>query len=161
MLGNLAPYAQRNWRKTLRGLMKWAKSERLIEADPTAGVELTKTGKSLGHMTMGEEQIATYREHHKLGSMARLAIELLTTASRLHRLRRSATSSRTGAKMLGSASFDATMAACDPTALMVCARQRVVDWQRQDARRPRSWPSAATARSGKCRYISRKPIERG
>jgi integrase len=76
-ISKLAPFAQRNWRKTLRGLMKWAKSERLIETDPAAGVELTKAARSLGHMTWGEEQIGAYREHHKLGSMARLALELL------------------------------------------------------------------------------------
>ena len=31
----------------------------------------------MGHMTWLEPQVATYREHHKLGTVARLALELL------------------------------------------------------------------------------------
>jgi integrase/recombinase XerD len=77
MLGKLAPFAQRNWRKTLRGLMQFARKEKLIQVDPTETIKLEKAPKSPGHMTWGEEQIAVYREYHKLGTMARVAIELL------------------------------------------------------------------------------------
>jgi integrase/recombinase XerD len=45
--------------------------------DPSAGVKAVKVGKSVGHMTWLEPQIAMYRERHKVGTAARLAIELL------------------------------------------------------------------------------------
>jgi len=73
-----APYAQRNWLKALRGLMLFAVAENYRGDDPTAGVKPVKLAvKSKGHMTWGKDQIAAYRNTHPLGSMARLAIELL------------------------------------------------------------------------------------
>jgi integrase/recombinase XerD len=71
------PYAQKNWLKTIRGLMRFAVSIGMRADDPTEGVKAVMAAKSLGHMTWGEAEIATYREHHKLGSVARVAIELL------------------------------------------------------------------------------------
>ena len=55
---------------------------RLLKAlradDPTAGVNAARpVVKSHGHMTWGEEQIAAYRHKHPIGTMARLAIELV------------------------------------------------------------------------------------
>jgi hypothetical protein len=54
--------------------------------DPTESIKVTKGGpKSTGHMTWLEPQIAQYRERHQLGSMARLALELLLNiAARRH-----------------------------------------------------------------------------
>ena len=40
LLAKLRPYAQRNMRKTLRGLMAFAVVDGLIEVDPTANVKL-------------------------------------------------------------------------------------------------------------------------
>jgi integrase/recombinase XerD len=72
------PFAQRNWLKTLRGLMLFAVAENYRGDDPTSGVVAVKLAvKSKGHMTWGAEQIAAYRARHSLGTTARLAIELL------------------------------------------------------------------------------------
>jgi integrase/recombinase XerD len=72
-----APYAQRNWLKTLRGLMLFAIAENYRGDDPTAGVRPVKVRRTRGHMTWEADQIAAYRSTHALGSMARLALELL------------------------------------------------------------------------------------
>ncbi|MFZ0350209.1 MAG: tyrosine-type recombinase/integrase [Pseudolabrys sp.] len=78
MLEKKAPYAQKNWLKTLRGLMLFAIKENYRADDPTAGVNAARPViKSHGHMTWGEEQIAAYRDRHPIGTMARLAIELV------------------------------------------------------------------------------------
>jgi integrase/recombinase XerD len=71
------PHAQRNWLKTVRGLMAFSVEIGLRADDPSHGVKAIKVGKSLGQMTWHEPQIALYREHHKLGTVARLALELL------------------------------------------------------------------------------------
>jgi integrase len=71
-------YAQKNWLKTLRGLMLFAVKENYRADDPTSGVKAAKPAvKSRGHMTWGNAQIAAYREKHAIGTTARLAIELL------------------------------------------------------------------------------------
>jgi integrase len=78
MLEKKAPYAQKNWLKTIRGLMLFAVKENYRADDPTAGVNAARPViKSHGHMTWGEEQIAAYRDRHPIGTMARLAIELV------------------------------------------------------------------------------------
>jgi integrase/recombinase XerD len=77
MLGAMKPNAQKNWLKTLRGLMKFGKGANLRTDDPTQDVRVTKAGKSSGHMTWLEEQVTQYRAHHAVGTMARLALELL------------------------------------------------------------------------------------
>ena len=72
------PYAQKNWLKTLRGLMLFAIKENYRADDPTAGVRAMRPSvKSSGHMTWGDEQIAVYRDKHLIGTVARLALELL------------------------------------------------------------------------------------
>lgn len=77
ILADKKPSAKRNWLKTLRGLMAYCVVEHYLKSDPTAEIELASAGKTIGHMTWLEEQIAQYRNHHKLGTMPRLAIELL------------------------------------------------------------------------------------
>jgi integrase len=53
--------------------------------DPSEGLKPLKGPKSAGHMTWLEPQVAMYREHHKLGTVARLALELLLNiAARRH-----------------------------------------------------------------------------
>jgi integrase/recombinase XerD len=76
LLEEKKPHAQKNWLKTLRGLMQFAIAEGYRPNDPTANVKVAKV-KSRGHMTWGDEQIALYRKRHPVGSTARLAIELL------------------------------------------------------------------------------------
>jgi site-specific recombinase XerD len=70
---------------TIRGLIRFAISQDMLSADPTEGLKLKAAPKSIGHMTWLEPQIAQYRERHAIGSMARLAIELLLNiAARRH-----------------------------------------------------------------------------
>ena len=69
--------AQKNWLKALRGLMAFAMSQGLRADDPSAGLRAIKGPKSSGHMTWLEPQVELYRQHHPLGTVARLALELL------------------------------------------------------------------------------------
>jgi integrase/recombinase XerD len=78
MLEKKKPYAQKNWLKTIRGLMLFAIKENFRADNPTAGVRAARPPvKSKGHMTWGDDQIAAYRGKHPIGSTARLATELL------------------------------------------------------------------------------------
>ena len=77
MLEAKKPFAQRNWLKTMRGLILFAISENYRADDPTAGARLAKVGRVYGHMTWGDEEIAQYRAVHPLGTVARLALELM------------------------------------------------------------------------------------
>jgi integrase/recombinase XerD len=77
LLQGMRPYAKKNWLKTIRGLMVFAVSENLRADDPTQGVKLPRLAKSMGHMTWLEPQVEQYRKRHPLGSVARLALELL------------------------------------------------------------------------------------
>ena len=84
LLANLRPYAQRNMRKTLRGLMAFALVDGLIDVDPTTDVKLAAVKDKGGFQTWPLASIEQYRTHHALGTRARLAMELLygTMASR-------------------------------------------------------------------------------
>src|SRR5262249_34461032 len=78
LLANKPVHAQKNWLKTLRGLMLFAVAENYRADDPTVSVKAAKPAvKSKGHMTWGDAEIAAYRAHHPLGTEARMAIELL------------------------------------------------------------------------------------
>ena len=77
IIGKLRPWAQRNMMKTLRGLMTFALADGLIPTDPTVGVRLTRTKDTGGFVTWPIELIEQYRATHKLGTRARLALELL------------------------------------------------------------------------------------
>jgi integrase len=77
IVGKLRPWAQRNMMKTLRGLMAFALADGLIPADPTVGVKLARTKDTGGFPTWPLECIEQYRAAHKLGTRARLALELL------------------------------------------------------------------------------------
>ena len=76
------PFAQRNLLNTLRAMFKWAMAEGRVPDDPTLGVTRQQI-KSTGYRTWSESDIEQYKRRHPLGTMARLAIELLlTTAAR-------------------------------------------------------------------------------
>jgi integrase len=76
------PFAQRNFLNTLRALFKWAVAEGRVPDDPTLGVTRQQI-KSTGYRTWSESDIEQYKRRHPLGTMARLALELLlTTAAR-------------------------------------------------------------------------------
>ncbi len=76
-LEGMKPHAQKNWIKTIRGLMAYAVVNNMRKDDPTEGVKAIKVAKSIGHMTWLEPQVEQYRKHHSLGTTARLALELL------------------------------------------------------------------------------------
>jgi integrase len=71
------PYAQKNWLKTLRGLMLFAIVQNYRADDPTKDVRPVRTVKSRGHMTWEQPEIEAYRNTHAVGTVARLAIELM------------------------------------------------------------------------------------
>ena len=76
------PFGQRNFLNTLRAMFKWAVAEERVPDDPTLGVTRQKI-KTTGYPTWSEEDIIQYRRRHPLGTMARLALELLlATAAR-------------------------------------------------------------------------------
>ncbi|MGC1354424.1 MAG: tyrosine-type recombinase/integrase [Xanthobacteraceae bacterium] len=79
---NSTPFGQRNFLNTLRAMFKWAVAEGRVPNDPTLGVTRQQI-KSSGYRTWSESEIEQYKRRHPLGTMARLAIELLlTTAAR-------------------------------------------------------------------------------
>ena len=77
LLDKMKPSAQRNWLKTLRGLMRFAVAQRLRGDDPTRGIELRRVARTGGHLTWGDSEIAKYRNAHDLGTVARVALELM------------------------------------------------------------------------------------
>jgi len=77
LLGKLRPWVQRNYMKTLRGLVAFALTDGLIDADPTVGVKLARVKDTGGFETWPVESIEKYRKRHGLGTRARLALELL------------------------------------------------------------------------------------
>ncbi len=77
LIGRLRPYAQRSMLKTLRALASFAIGEGLIDTDPTAGVKLARVKDTGGFTAWDEAEIAQFRAAHRLGSRARLALELL------------------------------------------------------------------------------------
>jgi integrase len=77
LLGKLRPWVQRNFMKTLRGLMAFCLTDGLVDADPTVGVKLARVKDTGGFPTWPAADIEQYRTHHRLGTRARLAVELL------------------------------------------------------------------------------------
>jgi integrase/recombinase XerD len=79
------PSSQKGWLKTLRHLIAFAIEQGECKTDPTVGIKTTRPAKSSGHMTWGDTQIEQYRKRHAIGTMARLALELmLNIAARRH-----------------------------------------------------------------------------
>jgi integrase len=76
------PFGQRNFLNTLRAMFGWMVAEGRVPDDPTLGVTRQQI-KSTGYRTWSEGDIEQYKRRHPVGTMARLAIELLlTTAAR-------------------------------------------------------------------------------
>jgi integrase len=83
ILDGRQPFARRNWLRALRPLMRFAVSINMIAEDPTRDIKAKVPRTGEGFRAWGEEQIAAFRAHHKLGTRARLALELLlNTAQR-------------------------------------------------------------------------------
>lgn len=81
-LAGLGPWAERNWLKSLRGLMKFAIASGLRKDDPTKLIEPTKATAGTFH-TWTEEEIEIFEAMYPVGSTPRLAMALmLYTAAR-------------------------------------------------------------------------------
>jgi hypothetical protein len=84
-LAGKTPIMQKVWLKTLRPLIAFAIVEGECRTDPTLGIKAARPPKTSGHVAWGDEQIVQYREHYRVGTMARLALELmLNIAARRH-----------------------------------------------------------------------------
>jgi integrase len=68
--------AANNWLRMVRMLMKFAVAVGMRSDDPTLGIKAIRS-RSEGFKTWADSHIAVYREHHGLGTRARLAMELL------------------------------------------------------------------------------------
>jgi integrase len=66
----------RTWLITVREFAKWAVTQELLAADPTAGIVL-RLPKSDGHATWSEEQIAQFEARWPIGTRERLLFSLL------------------------------------------------------------------------------------
>ena len=62
---------------SLRHLIKFAIKEKELSVDPTANIKPIKGGKSTGHMTWKPPQVEQYRARHPVGTMGRVALELM------------------------------------------------------------------------------------
>lgn len=70
--------AQINMLKALRHLFAFAISEKEMAVDPSIDIKPIKPGgKSTGYMTWKPPQVEQYRAAHPVGTMARLALELM------------------------------------------------------------------------------------
>ncbi len=76
-LARLAPIPANNRLKVWRALGRWWVSAGLLEVNPTAGVESRDTPKSDGHAPWTRDDAQKYRGHWKIGTMQRLAMELM------------------------------------------------------------------------------------
>ncbi|TMJ19540.1 MAG: integrase [Alphaproteobacteria bacterium] len=69
--------AAHNLRKQLRRLFAHAKRLHWIGSNPVDDADKIKTEKTGGYHTWTEDEIARYQSHHKLGTRARLALEII------------------------------------------------------------------------------------
>lgn len=77
VLQGRTPSVQRNWLIALRHFIAFGIAQKQCAVDVTVGMKPIKGIKSKGHMTWKLPQVAQYRERHALGTMARLALELI------------------------------------------------------------------------------------
>jgi hypothetical protein len=61
--------------KYLRSLFKWAVRKKLAKINPAIGVE--KINETVGWHTWTAAEVATFRAHHRIGTKARLALEIM------------------------------------------------------------------------------------
>lgn len=70
------PAQANHFLKTMRGLFAWAVRNGHVERDPAAGVPWVRY-RSDGFPAWTADDVQAFREHHPIGSKARLAMELL------------------------------------------------------------------------------------
>lgn len=69
-------HVARHWIKTMRHLMQYAVDNGFCKTNPTDGIK-RKAPPSEGHRLWPDEHIERFRAHYPLGTMQRLALELL------------------------------------------------------------------------------------
>jgi hypothetical protein len=83
ILDKKSPQAQRNFRKAVRGLIKWGIAKGLIDTDPFAAVGLAKVkqkGEFRGIIPWRPEECEQFERFYAFGTRERLAYELLLQA---------------------------------------------------------------------------------
>jgi integrase len=68
---------QRHLLNALRALMKFCRTAGLVQIDPTDGLKGKRRPSTGGFKRAGEDEIAQYQAHHALGTMPRLALEIM------------------------------------------------------------------------------------
>jgi integrase len=76
ILAKRSPSSQRNWIKALKPVFDYAVSVEWIKANPARDIKI-KLPKTDGFAAWTETEIEIFRRHHPLGTMPRLAIEIL------------------------------------------------------------------------------------
>jgi integrase len=76
LLDNKPPHAARSWLMTLRSLCQFAVKRGWLRPDPTANIKLASV-KSDGFHTWTDDEIATFKAYHPIGSTPLLALALL------------------------------------------------------------------------------------
>jgi Phage integrase family len=69
-------YAQRNWLIAIKPLLNHAVALGWIETNPCDGIKIEMPGGD-GFTAWTDHEIGVYRQHHELGTLPRLALELL------------------------------------------------------------------------------------
>jgi integrase len=73
------PATANKWLEAVRDLMKYAVKRKLLTANPALGIKSRPSANPNGHHTWTPEEVAQFRAKHPIGSMARLALELMVT----------------------------------------------------------------------------------
>lgn len=71
------PHHANNMLTAISLMFEWAVENDHLKVNPCAGVKPFPTKKSDGHHTWTVEEVEQYRSHHKVGTRARLALDLL------------------------------------------------------------------------------------
>jgi len=77
LLGMLTPHNQRDWLKTIRGLVRFAIVHGVMATDVTLGVKPARLKNTGGYRSWQDDHIETYRAHWPMGSKQRFALELM------------------------------------------------------------------------------------
>lgn len=77
MLERLTAHQQKQWLKTIRGLLRYAIAHGDIETDPTAALRPARAKDTGGFTVWRDEHLAQFRVHWPIGTQQRLALELM------------------------------------------------------------------------------------
>jgi integrase len=75
--GQRKPGMARMLLRAFRGALKFAREQEWITGDPSIGIKKPKLKNADGHRMWNDDEVAAYRARHALGTVARLAFEIL------------------------------------------------------------------------------------